>query len=73
MTKKEKKKENKNSIKNQIKASKYENRLLHCCLGVFRLCAGNDRLDVLLIGDINIGICGILCCWSRIDSMDDNS
>lgn len=57
----------------KIKASKSENRLLHLSLGVFRLCAGNDRLDVLPIGDINIGICGILCCWSWFHSMDDNS
>lgn len=50
-----------------------ENQLLPPCIGVFRLCTGNDRLDVLSVSDINIGFCGILRCGSRVDSMDDNS
>lgn len=42
------------------------------CIGVFRLCTGNDRLDVLPIGDLGPGICGILCCWTWLHSLDDH-
>lgn len=42
------------------------------CIGVFWLCAGNDRLDVLLIGDISIGIRGLLCGWPGLHTLDDH-
>lgn len=42
------------------------------CIGVFRLCTGNDRLDVLLIGDINTGVCRLLCRWTGLNTVDDH-
>lgn len=42
------------------------------CIGVFWLCAGNDRLDVLSIGGGHPRLCGILRCGTRIDTLDDH-
>lgn len=55
------------------KASKHSRTLsLPHCIGVFWLCTGNDRLDVLLVGDINASICRIFRCWPWLNTMDDN-
>lgn len=42
------------------------------CIGVFWLCAGNDRLDVLPLGGGHPWLCGLLCRRSWIHTVDDN-
>lgn len=42
------------------------------CIGVFWLCAGNDRLDVLSICGRYIGLCCVLCRGTRLHTLDDN-
>lgn len=41
-------------------------------LGVFWLCAGNDRLDVLPVGDLDPGVRRVLRRRTGIYSVDDN-
>lgn len=41
-------------------------------LGVFWLCAGNDRLDVLPVGDLDPGVRRFLRRWTWVDTVDDN-
>lgn len=47
-------------------------RFLHKSIGVLWLCAGNDWLDVLPIGDIDAWLCGILRRWTWLNSLDDH-
>lgn len=42
------------------------------CIGVFWLCTGNDWLDVLPIGRVHPGLCGLLCGGARLNTLDDN-
>lgn len=41
-------------------------------LGVFWLCAGNDRLDVLPVGRVNAGLRRVLRRRTGLDTVDDN-
>lgn len=41
------------------------------CIGVFWLCTGNDRLDVVSVGGVHARLCCILCCWTRLHTVDD--
>lgn len=44
----------------------------YCLIGVLRLCAGNDRLDVLSLGDIDPELRGVLRRRTRFYTMDDH-
>lgn len=41
-------------------------------LGVFRFCAGNDRLDVISGRCFHTRVCRVLCCWPWFHTMDDH-
>lgn len=41
-------------------------------IGVFWLCTGNDRLDVLPICGVRVGVCYVLCRRTRLNTMDDH-
>lgn len=47
-------------------------RSLHKSIGVLWLCAGNDWLDVLPVGDIDTRLCRLLRRWTRLNSLDDH-
>lgn len=47
-------------------------QILTTLIGVFWLCTGNDRLDVILIRGFNIMFCEILRCGTWIHTMDDH-
>lgn len=42
------------------------------CIGVFWLCTGNDRLDVISLRGVNARLCSLLCRRTRLYTMDDN-
>lgn len=41
-------------------------------IGVFRLCAGNDRLDVLFVGRVHVVLCQIFRHGPRFHTLDDH-
>lgn len=49
-----------------------ENIILRRVKGVFRLCAGDDRLDVVFIGRVDARFCRIFRRWSGLNTVDDH-
>lgn len=44
----------------------------YCLIGVLRLCAGNDRLDVLSVSGVDTKLRRVLRGRTRIDTLDDH-